>query len=485
MRSSESETRPGALKTLLDIPKAIREGQVAPLYFFYGNDSYLLEDLVNETLNALLPKGNLRDFNLDLLDGSVVSVDEITTIASTYPMGTARRVVVVRNPAFLSSGEVAQTPAEWVQLAAEASEAGDPSRALTYFFRALGMEPASFESSEVCSRMASLRERLADTSPELLPFLDAAPTTLAHVSPSSSRGDDAERFREWMERRIPPTTILILVFWGTPSLQTSLVRSLRERGVLADVDSLKETTGRDPVTLFINKQLKSAHRQMDEEALRLFRERTGNDLRRIVDELEKVIAYVGENETITSEDVRAAVSNASEATIFDLTDAVGNRQVAKAFSCLQNLLRRGEPPIKVLAMVVRQIRLMLQARLLQEEGHLMTFTPNMPYRLFVGTVYGKWSPEVVALLPENSSWNLLKQKPYALYLTLKQAANYSKEELLRSYDLLLKADEELKSSASSEEEILYRTLEEVIAGSSPKGQKGGDSWDISSSSLWR
>lgn len=471
MRSSESETRPGLLKTLLDIPKAIREGQVAPLYLFYGNDSYLLEELVKETLNALLPRGNLRDFNLDFLDGSVVPVDEITTIAGTYPMGTARRVVVVKNPVFLSSGGGAQTPAEWLRLAAEASEAGDTARALTLFFRALEMEPTSFDSPLVRSRMESLRERLADTSPELLPFLDAAPETFAHVSPSPSGEDDAERFREWMERRIPPTTVLILVFLGTPPLNAPLVRSLNQRGVLADVDSLKKVSGRDAIALFINKRLKNARRRIEEEALRLFRERVGNDLRRVVDELEKLLAYVEENEIITPEDVRAAVSDASEVTIFDLTDAVGNRQLAKAFQCLRTLLRNGDPPIKIFAMVVRQVRLMLQARLLHEEGHFLTFTPNMPYRLFVGTVLGKWSEEVVALLPENASWNLLKQKPYAIYLALTQAANYSKEELLQAYDLLLRADEGLKSSGSFAEEILYRTLEEIIVGSSPKGQK--------------
>ena len=53
---------------------------------------------------------------------------------------------------------------------------------------------------------------------------------------------------------------------------------------------------------------------------------------------------------------------------------------------------------------------------------------------------------------------------FPAYLTMKQASNYAKRELLRAYDVLLKADEDLKSTGSSDEFVLYRTLEEIIVG---------------------
>jgi DNA polymerase-3 subunit delta len=466
--STDTETRPGALKTLRDIPKAIREGSVAPVYLFFGSDEYLMSELVRDTLDALLPKGNLRNFNVDVLDGSVVPVDEITTIAGTYPMGAERRVVVVRNPSFLASGGTSQTPVELLRLSAEALDTGNATRAFVLLFRALELEPVSLNAPEARSRLAAIRASVADASPELLSFLDGSPETFSDVPlpASGSSANDAERFRDWLERNAPPTTVVILVLTGALGRETKLVKNIQERGVLADVDSLKDSgaSGRDTVALFIGKQLKDAKRRMDESAARLFRERTQDDLRRIVDELEKVIAYVGERETITEEDVRAAVSDGSESSVFDLTDAVGNRQLSQAFQRLQHLLRSGEPALKVLALVVRQVRLMLQAHLLRESGHLLTFAPNMPYRTFVNTVHGKWSKELVALLPDNAQLNLLKQKPYPAYLALKQAANYSKGELLRAYAVLLRADEDLKSSGSADEFVLYRAIEEIVVG---------------------
>jgi len=466
--SPDAEPRPGALKSLRDIPRAIREGRIAPVYLFFGSDDYLREELLKETLDALLPAGNLRNFNMDVLDGAVVPVDELITLASTYPMGAERRVVVVRNPAFLASDGSSGAPLDLLQQAAEAHERGELSRALMLLFRALEIEPVSLSSPEVCSRLATLRESAAETSPELLTFLDGLPEALAEVPlPTPGSGaNDADRFRDWLEHHTPPTTVVILVLTGRMERRTKLVKSIAERGVLADVDSLKDSasTGKDNVRLFIAKYLNEAKKRMDEDAIVLFRERTRDDLRLIVDELEKVIAYVGSRETITVEDVRSAVSDGSTITVFHLTDAVGNRQLARAFECLHAILRQGEPGLKVLALLSRQVRLMLQAHLLQEEGYLLAFPPNMIYRTYASTVHGKWSKEAIALLPDNASLNLLKQRPYAAYQTLKQAANYTKEELLRAYEVLLKADEEMKSGGSSDEFVLYRTVEEIIVG---------------------
>ncbi len=53
--------------------------------------------------------------------------------------------------------------------------------------------------------------------------------------------------------------------------------------------------------------------------------------------------------------------------IFSLTDAIGRKNVSQALLSLHRLIRSGEAPIKVNALIARQVRLLLQARLLVEE----------------------------------------------------------------------------------------------------------------------
>ncbi|MDA1193082.1 MAG: hypothetical protein O3A46_15510 [Candidatus Poribacteria bacterium] len=462
---------PGALKSLQDLPRAVKKGEARPLYTLYGDETYLLERLQKELLDALLPKGAMRDFNLDSLDGDVTTPEEITALAETMPMGADRRVIVVKDPSFLGQKKE-PTAVERLQQSSDARDAGNLSRALYLLFRALDINPAPLTSPETQSKIAELKESAPS---ELLQYLDDAPALFESVSlPESPPGNESDRFFEWAERGLPATTVIVLVQHGALT-QKRLLTRLEGLGVLANVDTLKAQTrgGRDPVDLFIDKQLKDAGKRMDGDALRLFRERTKDDLQTVVDELEKALAYVGDREAIRVSDVVAAVSDGSTSTVFNLTDAISARNLSGALACLHSVLEQGEPALRVHALFVRQVRLMAQARLLQDEGHITGFQRNMPYQTFMNLVYRKWDDSAMAKLPENKALNVLKQAPYAAYLAFRQSANFTLPELLRGYDLLLAADERLKSGGANESAILQETVIQLVVGERKWSAIGG------------
>src|SRR6185312_7633712 len=87
---------------------------------------------------------------------------------------------------------------------------------------------------------------------------------------------------------------------------------------------------------------------------------------RILDQnLEKLVAYAGD-ERIGSQAVRALVAESREASVFELVDAVGQRERYAALAAYRSLLAEDVSPIYILVMLTRQIRLLLLAREAQE-----------------------------------------------------------------------------------------------------------------------
>ncbi len=94
----------------------------------------------------------------------------------------------------------------------------------------------------------------------------------------------------------------------------------------------------------------------------------GTDLRLLDQEIVKLVTYTNAERTITREDVDTVVPYAQAAIIFDLVDALGQRDGRTAAQTLHRLLDAGEHPLGLLAMIVRQFRLLIQTRELKADG---------------------------------------------------------------------------------------------------------------------
>ena len=100
---------------------------------------------------------------------------------------------------------------------------------------------------------------------------------------------------------------------------------------------------------------------------RLIVERAGNNLRILRLEVDKVIAYA-DGAQVEAGDIEFLVRNNMETSVFDLVDAVGQRQLERALQLVDELHTQGQEPLYVLAMIGRQLRLLLVARLHLDQG---------------------------------------------------------------------------------------------------------------------
>ena len=95
----------------------------------------------------------------------------------------------------------------------------------------------------------------------------------------------------------------------------------------------------------------------------------GNELQVLDNEIQKLLLYVGPGNTVEIEDVNLLCPYVAEASIFDLVDALGNRNGKQASQLLHAKLADGTDPFYLFSMVVRQFRLLIQVKELAEQGY--------------------------------------------------------------------------------------------------------------------
>jgi DNA polymerase-3 subunit delta len=93
-----------------EFSKTIDKGDIRPLYYLYGEETYLAERAVKRLLARLVPE-DMRDFNLNVYYGNESACEEIAASAQTLPMFAEWRVVLVKNADKLSAASLeALTP---------------------------------------------------------------------------------------------------------------------------------------------------------------------------------------------------------------------------------------------------------------------------------------------------------------------------------------------------------------------------------------
>lgn len=87
----------------------------------------------------------------------------------------------------------------------------------------------------------------------------------------------------------------------------------------------------------------------------------------ILNEIEKVISYMGDREVVTSEDLDQVCSKSVKSRVFDLTDAISVKNPTLALKLLEDIILLKEPILKIIFMITRQFRQILEIKLLLED----------------------------------------------------------------------------------------------------------------------
>lgn len=126
----------------------------------------------------------------------------------------------------------------------------------------------------------------------------------------------------------------------------------------------------NPIELvkWVKKGFKANRKEIDNEAASMLIEYCEPGMTDILNEINKLSVYKKESNVITMEDIGKACSRSIKSRIFDLTDAVAERDGQKALKLLNDMIELKEPIPRIFYMIIRQLRLLLQMKLMREEG---------------------------------------------------------------------------------------------------------------------
>lgn len=162
---------------------------------------------------------------------------------------------------------------------------------------------------------------------------------------------------------------------------------------------------------------------------------SGELMTRLIPEIEK-IAGSSKSETVTVSDIEKTAQRIPEASVFEMTDALADKNFDKAALLMAELLQSGEHPIKILAMIGFQMRRLYTARVALDEGLGQKFVMES-----CGISY-----------------------PFLADKLLKSASGFSSKQLKRAVELCAESDYRMKSSSEDDEDILKELLLRVAVG---------------------
>ena len=127
---------------------------------------------------------------------------------------------------------------------------------------------------------------------------------------------------------------------------------------------------------------------IDNPTLAYFIECCGTNLQDLINEIRKLIEYKGKGGQITKEDIDILSIRQFDSVIFDLTDNLGRKNVAKSLEVLRNLIYAKEPIQKILITLYNHFKkLYITKMAMNNNKDLASSLKLKPNQMFLTTKY--------------------------------------------------------------------------------------------------
>ena len=137
---------------------------------------------------------------------------------------------------------------------------------------------------------------------------------------------------------------VILVFVEDEAEKSELLEFINKNGIVCNFEYQKPAQIQARI-----KSITNAYKvNIDTPTLVYFIECCGTDMQDLINEIRKLIEYVGQGGTITKDDIDKLSIKKMESIIFDLTDSLGKKNTKVAIEVLRNLILAKEPVQKIL-----------------------------------------------------------------------------------------------------------------------------------------
>lgn len=322
------------VESYFEVKKQIKKQTIAPLYLFYGKESFLVEDLLNSLIQTVLSEDE-HDFNLSIFDMRETAVDLAVEDAQTLPFIGAKRVVIMKDAYFLTAQKD-----EWK----------------------------------------------VDHSLTLL--------------------------EEYIKNPVMETAFVIVAPYEKLDERKKITKLLKKEAVVVEAQEFDDRL----MAEWIINRAKDKRVSLTDDAVGRLIQLLGKNLLLTTNEIDKLALFVGEDGTVTVDVVDELVAKTIEQDIFMLINAIVSRRIDEALSIFFELMKQKEEPIKLIALLARQIRIQYQVKEMARQGY-----------------------------SQKQMASQLKLHPYVVKLSLQQSERASDKQLHELLDRLADLDFQVKT----------------------------------------
>ena len=449
---------PGAIGPTLETCLAeAAAGQPAPVYLLDG-DAFLAQRAGRELAFALVPEQE-RSLNLVELDAAASPAEVATELQTRGLFSTGRKVVLLQEPAFLTSKEDVEESFEKARLQWGEGRQREAARRLLALVAKAGLgapdlrpEPGEDPARFKVKLGKELKREFGFAPVEGgLDFVVEAAGYAIEREMKAAR-DDSGALDAALERGFPPGHVLVVAA-GKVDGKLPLVKKLASAGRRVEVAIPREGTFEARVVLgpVVQTLLAGSGKRADAGAVERLEALVGADARTLASELQKLVAFVGDRTLIGADDVDEVVTRSAEDPFFALGNAVEARDLAAAIGVVDRTVSDGGSPHMLLATLAGTLR-----RLVVEKERARAVVGERMLR-----TSRDWEAQVFPSIPAEE---VGKKKPYGFWMKYQASTRFERGELLDGLVALHEADLAMKSGQDARLQV-ERVLLGLLASS--------------------
>ena len=436
--------------------------------FLIHGEEYLTAIACDRLVDVLIGDGS-RALNVERLEGGDEIILDALDRLNTYALLADRKIVVLPDVRFFFGKEDA---GKLLDKARTAHGNDDVRKGALHLMKFMSLTDATHEDMT-----GERRKELASATPDLKlddGWLDdlLSYSRQNDMSPTAD-GSPVRRLAEAVEKGFPKQHYLIVTAEAVDK-RKKIYKQMTAAGTVIDCHVPKgdrRADRQEQATVMkaqMDAVLQRHGKAMDAGARKLLFERVGFDLRTCMGNLEKLVAFSGSRRTISADDVARVVTRTRHEPIYELTNAVTDRDGSGAIAHLAVMLEDDTlHPLQALAAISNQVRRLLIAREFLDSDLGRSWRQGMPFPAFkqhvmpaLETFQNNLAETMAALGADSNDPDSQKggmrlapellparspKSPFPAYQTMKKASRFSLDELIRAMAALEKADRDLKS----------------------------------------
>ncbi len=275
---------------LESVASVIKSKKFPPILLMFGEEEFLLDEAYTLLVAAATDDDSMAAFNFDTFDGSELTPDALVEMASAFPMMAERRVVVVKH-----------------------------------------FDKMNISRAKDAEKKSPLTRYFANPSPTTFLLLLASVPDLNGLKSAMSNSKQQEKAQKKLKAAKFPYNILL------DKCEWMEFPKLYER----DMPS------------WVANRFKSLKREIMPDACELLVAQSGESLRDLHNEIQKIITFVPDKPRITRDDIATLIGASKTYNIFELQKSVGAGKLPEAIEIMRRMLAVDRQELLIITMLTR------------------------------------------------------------------------------------------------------------------------------------